>query len=104
MSAIVLVTCDCGRRFPVNPNKHLNRNYRNCPSCLRPIQIRPTLSFSPNAKWLEQRESQRAEQRAIRAGKAAREMGLGRMLSPLEQVAAAYSFLLRKKQTEAKQE
>lgn len=47
-----LVTClGCGKRFPLNPNKHTNRNKRYCPRC-REMVIVETGYDGPNLDWL----------------------------------------------------
>jgi len=49
----MIVTCPNGHRFPVNPNKHLDRNYRLCPrrGCNTKVVIKKRFSFLPNPDW-----------------------------------------------------
>ena len=65
MSEVFLIRCECGRRFPVNPDKHLNRDYRICPFCGRTHRKEGLFSkeFNPNPKWAEMRKQRRMEAR-----------------------------------------
>jgi len=55
---VQVVTCPNGHRFPVNPNKHLDRNYRLCPrrGCNAKVVIKKRFSFLPNPDWLAMKQ------------------------------------------------
>jgi len=58
-----VVTCPNGHSFPVNPNKHSNRNYRLCPhrGCNAKVVIKKRFRFLPNSNWPEQKLKQQAD-------------------------------------------
>lgn len=68
MSSVVLVRCSgCFKRYPINPNKHKDREVRYCPFCKTPKKVRGRFSrFLPNPKWKEQKEIQAAERQHIK--------------------------------------
>ena len=59
---VELVPCpNCGKKFPVNLDKHKNRNYRISPCCHVKVQ-RPSFfnkGWSPSKAWIEKREEDR---------------------------------------------
>lgn len=71
----ILVTCPNGHRFPVNLEKHQNRDYRICPrrGCGERVKIRSRLSFTPNPDWLAKKEGYRNAQEKRRAQEEAQE-------------------------------
>jgi len=56
-----VVTCPNGHHFLVNPNKHLNRNYRLCPrrGCNAKVIIKRRFSFLPNPDWAAMKQGYR---------------------------------------------
>jgi len=58
----MVVRCpSCGFRFPVNPQKHVDRKEKYCPRCHTPVQVRSRLSFKPNQSWTEMRNEKRLQ-------------------------------------------
>lgn len=64
-----MVQCSKGHRFPVNLDKHKNRNYVICPhaSCYEKVKVRSRFKFLPNPKWPKIKEEQRDVRREIKA-------------------------------------
>lgn len=64
---IVKVVCPNGHRFPVNLDKHQDRNYRFCPTCKAKVKVTQSiLKWSPDVRWArikEERESARREEK-----------------------------------------
>ena len=54
---------NCRKTFPINLNKHKNRDVCYCPFCRTPHKIRGRFGrFLPNLKWPEQKLKQQADQ------------------------------------------
>jgi hypothetical protein len=49
---VIMVKCSNGHRFPVNLDKHQDRNYRICPrpNCGARVKVKTSI-WSPNARW-----------------------------------------------------
>jgi lipoate-protein ligase A len=60
----LLIKCPCGFRFPVNPKKHLNRDYRICSRCGR-YHKRKIFGkgFKPNREYAERRKQRKEQSR-----------------------------------------
>jgi len=101
----VVVMCPNGHRFPVNPNKHINRNYRLCPhpGCNAKVIIKKRFRFLPNRNWLHQRAEETYQRTRI---KQMREKESGKppaiVLSPLDLLRASL-LVKRQMEEEAKQ-
>ena len=54
---IIIVECSQGCRFPVNLNKHRDRDHVFCPKHKEKIKVRKKWFFEPNPDW----EKQKAE-------------------------------------------
>jgi hypothetical protein len=52
----VIVKCSNGHRFPVNLEKHTDRDYVFCPKCREQVKVRKEHFFSPNPKWMKEKE------------------------------------------------
>lgn len=67
MSPVRILICPNKHRFPVNLEKHQNRNYVMCPKCGARVQVRASLGklkTNPNwAKTKEEREQARQEEK-----------------------------------------
>lgn len=68
MSAVVLVKCSgCFKCYPINPNKHKDRDTRYCPFCRTPRKIRGRFGkFLPNPDWQKQKEEQATTRRVMK--------------------------------------
>jgi len=53
----VLIKCECGKRFPINPLKHPRDDFVYCPFCHRAIEnpYKQRILPSFNLKWLTER-------------------------------------------------
>ena len=52
---VEIIRCSQGHRFPVNPKKDANRDYKMCPRCHERVNIPKRSKFSPNPKWPDER-------------------------------------------------
>jgi hypothetical protein len=48
----ILVKCECGKRFPVNPNKHVHDDEIKCPFCgfMHKNNFKDN-NWKPNEEW-----------------------------------------------------
>ena len=59
-----IIHCLCGHNFPVNPNKHKNRNYRLCPKCLMKHEKKFLgHEWQPNKDYWSNRQKAKEESR-----------------------------------------
>ena len=55
----VLVVCPNGHKFPVNLDKHTNRDHVFCPKCKAKVVVRKKHVFSPSPTWGEEKREGR---------------------------------------------
>jgi len=53
---VKIVKCNCGHRFPNNPEKHQGRK-KLCPRCGNPY-TKKGINWKPNLNWLKNKKSQ----------------------------------------------
>ena len=67
------VKCSCGNIFPINRNKHKDRNYRICNDCKAKVEISKSfLSWRLNSDWAK-KKSQTLENRRMERAQKSRE-------------------------------
>ena len=67
------VKCSCGNIFPINRNKHKDRNFRICNNCKAKVEIsKSLLNWRPNLDWAK-RKLQELENRRIERAQKSRE-------------------------------
>jgi len=69
----IIVECSNGHRFPVNLEKHIDRDYVFCPKCREQVKVRKEHFFSPNPKWMKEKEERESEKKQMRLMKKKRE-------------------------------
>lgn len=103
----IIIKCSNGHRFPVNLEKHQNRNYRWCPKCGEQITIKKKHFWQPNPNW-QQEKIDRAD--VIRETKAKKKKSEPLMQFPIDARLAAANILAKavaeqqKKEGKAKNE
>jgi len=65
----IVVSCSQGCKFPVNLDKHENRDHVFCPKHHEKIKVRKKHFFSPNPDWKKEKESRKEARDAVRAMK-----------------------------------
>lgn len=65
---VEMVTCSNGHRFPVNKDKHLDRDYRICPrkGCRERVKVRSKWSFLPSVHWPRIKEEIESNKRLMK--------------------------------------
>jgi len=63
-----IIKCSCGNKFPINKDKHKNRNYRICNNCKAKIQISGlSIGWKPNLNWIKEKLFRKEEKRKEKA-------------------------------------
>jgi len=100
LSNKIIVECSQGCRFPVNLDKHKDRDYVFCPKHKEKIRVRKEHFFSPRLDWEKEKEKRKQDRLDVKEMKRRKPRGAPitiPVMSPLlAEILAAY----RKRQRE----